>query len=100
MSGPVSTLIDASNLKKYSSGIVSGEQCSNTQEDLNQAVLVVGYGSDNGTNYWIVKNSWGSKWGENGYLRILRNSNNTCGIGLEAIYAGIFNKTSSLIEEY
>lgn len=97
-SGPVSTLIDASNLQKYSSGIVNGEHCGNTQENLNQAVLVVGYGSDNGTDYWIVKNSWGREWGEKGYLRIARNSNNTCGIALQAIYVGIFNKTSSPID--
>lgn len=98
ISGPVSTLIDASNLKKYSCGIVTSEQCGNTQEDLNQAVLVVGYDSNNGSDYWIVKNSWGPQWGEKGYLRIARNLNNTCGIGLQAIYAGIFNKTNSQVE--
>lgn len=85
-------------MKNYSSGIVTSEQCGNNQENLNQAVLVVGYDSTNGTAYWIVKNSWGPKWGEKGYLRIARNLNNTCGIALQAIYTGIFNKTSNLVE--
>jgi hypothetical protein len=50
-------------------------------------MLVVGYGSDqNGIDYWILKNSWGSSWAENGYIRIAKNKINTCGIGAEAYY--------------
>lgn len=79
-------------MKDYTSGIVNNALCGNTLNDLNQAVLVIGYGTDNGTDYWIVKNSWGPNWGAHGYVYIQRNSNNTCGIGLKAIYPGKFDK--------
>lgn len=49
-------------------------------------VLVVGYGEEKGTPYWIVKNSWGTEWGEDGYFRIMR-GNDECSI--ESIAVGI-----------
>ena len=54
----------------------------------NHAVLAVGYGVDrqSGQNYWIVKNSWGEGWGENGYFRI-RRGNNECNIESIAVEA-------------
>ena len=51
----------------YTSGIVNTSDCTTS---INHAVLVVGYGTLNGTNYWIVKNSWGTSWGDKGYLKI------------------------------
>ena len=84
---PVSVAIQA-NLKSfqlYSSGIYSDPSCG-TQ--LDHGVLIVGYGHDmyHNMDYWIVKNSWGPLWGENGYIRIQRNIENSsglCGIAMQ-----------------
>lgn len=68
------------NFQQYKSGIFSSDKC-NLEEDLvNHAVLVVGYGSENGVNYWLVRNSWGKKFGEEGYFRILRDAK-MCNLG-------------------
>lgn len=67
-------------------GILNAQICRNDRDHLNHGVLVTGYGTENGTDYWIVKNSWSKNWGENGYLRMSRNKNNQCGIATEAIY--------------
>ncbi|CAH2035819.1 unnamed protein product [Thlaspi arvense] len=69
----------------YDSGIFDG--ICGTQ--LDHGVLAVGYGSENGKDYWVVKNSWGSSWGESGYIRMERNiaaSSGKCGIAVEPSY--------------
>ena len=51
----------------------------------NHAVTIVGYGNENGMDYWLIKNSWGQTWGENGYMKILRGPSNSechCGIAM------------------
>ncbi|KAK9066755.1 hypothetical protein SSX86_014078 [Deinandra increscens subsp. villosa] len=70
----------------YTSGIFTGK-CGT---DLDHGVLVVGYGTENGKDYWIVKNSWGGAWGESGYLKMERNieaKTGICGIAMEPSYA-------------
>jgi cathepsin L len=77
--------IDATaELQFYYYGIFYDETCNET--DLNHGVLVVGYDSESGQNYWIVKNSWGIRWGEQGYWRQARNRGNNCGIASQASY--------------
>ncbi|PSS26116.1 Cysteine proteinase [Actinidia chinensis var. chinensis] len=79
---PVSVAIEAvgTAFKLYESGVFTGE-CGTY---LDHGVVAVGYGSEDGLDYWIVRNSWGPNWGENGYIRMERNVNNTssgkCGI--------------------
>ena len=68
----------------YRSGIYEEPACSNKTTD--HAVLVVGYGSDNGEDYWLVKNSWGTRWGDQGYIKIARNKGNMCAIAAFASY--------------
>lgn len=80
--GPVSVGIHATeNFRHYQSGVFYDNTCYSDRGYLNHGVLVVGYGSDpKHGDYWIVKNSWGSSWGDNGYILMKRNSANQCGI--------------------
>lgn len=75
---PVAVAIQANQLafQTYKSGVLTGSCGTN----LDHGVLVVGYGSENGVDFWKVKNSWGPNWGEGGYIRIERSSLDKCGI--------------------
>ncbi|KAJ5076048.1 cysteine protease rdl2-related [Anaeramoeba ignava] len=84
--GPISVAIDASSwdFELYTSGIYFEDGCSTT--DLDHAVLVVGYHNEATVNkrYWIVKNSWGTSWGIQGYIWMSKDRDNNCGIASDA----------------
>lgn len=84
--GPISVALDAEgDFQMYKSGIFNSTQCSN--ELLNHAVLAVGYGKTlTGKKYLIIKNSWGTSWGMDGYIYFSSDINNMCGIAQHCSY--------------
>lgn len=80
--GPVCAFIDnrLSSFILYSEGVYHDPKCA--KDTMRHAVLIVGYGAtEKGEKYWIVRNSWGTYWGQDGYILIRRDSSNECGIG-------------------
>jgi len=84
--GPVSIAIEADTriFQLYSSGVITSTTCGT---NLDHGVLIVGYGVENGINYWLVKNSWGKSWGDNGYVKIERSESSNdpgiCGVAMQ-----------------
>jgi len=83
---PVSIAIEADTryFQSYSSGILTSSDCGT---NLDHGVLIVGYGEDKGQKYWLVKNSWSTSWGDEGYVKIARsdsrNDKGICGIAMQ-----------------
>jgi len=82
--GPIAAAIDATYIQSYTGGIITCPKFA----AVNHGILIVGYGTNatSGQDFWIVKNSWGPNWGEQGYMRIIRNQGVNLGCGL-ASYA-------------
>ena len=86
--GPLSVAVNADNMQNYQGGIIDDSEAICPSANINHAIVLVGYGEDNGQKYWIAKNSWGENWGEKGYLRIARGKG-TCGINQFVVSAQI-----------
>jgi cathepsin L len=83
--GPAAVSIDASSpsFQLYTGGVYDDQECVNNWHD--HGVCAVGYGTEGVNDYWIVKNSWGDQWGEQGYIRMSRNKNDQCAIAFAAL---------------
>ncbi|XP_062094381.1 ervatamin-B-like [Humulus lupulus] len=80
---PVSVGIEETKSLQFydpSSGIYTGDDCGGGRSGLRHALTLVGYGEENGTKYWLAKNSWGTKWGDNGYVKFLRGGGSPQGV--------------------
>jgi C1A family cysteine protease len=88
--GPVFIGLDADSrlFMFYKAGVLKINNCPMRRQDMDHAMVIVGYGYDNALkmSYWIIKNSWGTKWGESGYLRLAKDSGNMCGVASMAYY--------------
>jgi C1A family cysteine protease len=75
---PTSVAIEADQFafQAYKSGVIT----TGCGQNLDHGVLAVGYGTENGVDYFLVKNSWGSSWGDQGYVKIGASADNVCGI--------------------
>jgi len=84
--GPVAVAIDAGqqSFQHYKSGVYVDAKCDKVNQ--NHVVLAVGYGSEGGKDYWLIKNSWGTTFGIKGYIKMARNHDNQCGIANYGVY--------------
>ncbi|MFY7728772.1 MAG: C1 family peptidase [Flavobacterium sp.] len=89
---PVAVAISADTklFQSYSSGVITSPSCYTS---LDHGVLIVGYGAENGQDYWLVKNSWSASWGDNGYVKIARSSSTNdqgvCGIAMDPSFPSV-----------
>ena len=87
--GPIAIAIDASHpsFRFYTSGVYYEPQCQSGLDNLDHEVLAAGYGTTtDGQDYWLVKNSWSTYWGNLGYIQMSRNRDNNCGVASCATY--------------
>jgi len=80
---PLAVAIEADKMvfQTYSSGVLTSSKCGTT---LDHAVLAVGYGTEDGQDYWLVKNSWNTTWGDQGYIKLgMDDSDGVCGVQID-----------------
>ncbi|KAK6152042.1 hypothetical protein DH2020_014677 [Rehmannia glutinosa] len=86
LSRPVSVAFEVvDGFRAYNGGVYTSTKCGSSPMDVNHAVLAVGYGVENGIPYWLIKNSWGADWGDNGYFK-MEMGKNMCGVATCASY--------------
>eukprot|EP00062_Callorhinchus_milii_P027046 gi/632989885/ref/XP_007883887.1/ PREDICTED: cathepsin L1-like [Callorhinchus milii] len=85
--GPISVLVtsDTPDFRHYRKGILFDTGCT-SRKPTDHGMLLVGFGEQHGKKYWILKNSWGNRWGDNGYVYLARDRGNHCKITSSAIY--------------
>jgi len=83
----------------YDSGIVDVESCTkNADEDLDHAINLVGYGTEDGKDYWLIRNSWSTYWGDEGYFKVVQGDRD-CGVTTDAGYPIVDSKDKEVREE-
>nr|GMC74066.1 thiol protease aleurain-like [Ipomoea batatas] len=86
---PVSVAFEVvDGFKLYESGVYTSNSCGSDPMDVNHVVLAVGYGVENGTLYWLIKNSWGEDLGDHGYFK-MEMGKNTCGVATCASFPSV-----------
>ncbi|CAF1169300.1 unnamed protein product [Adineta steineri] len=85
---PISVAIDAghSSFQFYQSGVYNESTCLQDIFDLDHGVLLIGYGTDGNHDYWLIKNSWNTDWGDQGYMKMTRNQNNQCALIVSIVF--------------
>ena len=88
--GPLAIGVNAYPLNWYARGVIDWGNDNCAHDDINHAVVLVGYGHDDeeGLDYWRIRNSWGADWGEKGYFRLSRGKG-TCGVNQHISYSTI-----------
>jgi len=82
---PLAVAIEADTrvFQSYTSGVFDDASCGT---NLDHAVLAVGWGTENGQEYWLVKNSWNTTWGDQGYIKIaIVAGEGICGVQMEPL---------------
>jgi len=79
--GPIAISVDATTFGAYTSGVFDG--CNQVKPDIDHAVVLMGYGSQDGQDYWLIRNSWSPDYGEQGYIKVLRTSDEEGRCGMD-----------------